>query len=86
MLKIYLSSIVIWMIIIYCAVKICGPKIAENGWLESSKHTMGKWTALFVLSAIPLLRLIVLSVLFYMAIYTKEQYEKTQKEFKDDDG
>lgn len=85
MLKIYLSSVVIWMIIIYCAATICGPKIKENGWLESTRHTMGKWTALFVLSVIPLLRLLVLSVIFYMSIYTKEQYEKMQDQFKEDD-
>lgn len=85
MLKIYISSVIIWMIIIYCAAKIFGPQIKNNGWTTTAKPTMGKWTTLFVVSAIPLLRLLVLSVFVYMALYTKEQYETIKKEREDND-
>ena len=86
MLKIYISSVIVWMIIIYCAAKLFGPQIRENGWLNDAKPiTMGKWTTLFVASAIPLVRLLLLSVFVYMALYTKEQYETIKKEREDND-
>lgn len=77
MLKIYISSVVIWMVIIYCAIKIFGSKIKENGWLgENNTNIVKRITSLFILSAIPILRLLVFAVLIYMSTYTKEQYEK----------
>ena len=77
MLKIYLSSVIIWMIINYSATKLFGPKITENGWLENKKATKMSWiVALFVMSAIPVFRLLIPVCCFIMGSMTKEQFDE----------
>lgn len=86
MLKIYLSTVLIWMIVIFCSAKLFASSIKKNGWLDDAQSvTMGKWTTLFVTSAVPLLRLLVLACIVYMAVSTKEDFEKIQNEHKKDD-
>lgn len=82
MLKIYLTSVVIYMIIIYCTCKIFENAIRSNGWI-SEKKKGGKLGVLFTLSAVPLLRFIVVVLIVYMASNTKEEYEKWYKEFQE---
>ena len=75
MLKAYLASITIWMIINYSMVTLFGPKIKANGWVDENGAVIGKWKALFVGSAIPLVRLLVFSCFILMTVYTKEQFD-----------
>lgn len=86
MLKIYLASIVIWMIINYSMVTLFGPRIKANGWVDERGTVIGKWKALFVGSAIPLVRLLVFSCFILMSIYTKEQFDTDFKKRLDDMG
>lgn len=77
MLKLYLTTVVIWMIIIYATTKILGPSIKEKGWIKSDTSTKrGKLSTLFVLAAVPLIRLWVWILLFVMCTYTYEQFEE----------
>ena len=79
MLKTYLVSIVIWMIVMYCIIKLFGPKIVENKWTHDVTPTMGKFTSLFVMSAVPLLRCLFLFSHLYMASHKKEEFNKKYK-------
>lgn len=81
MLKIYLSSVIAWMIIIYCVSAILESKLRDNGWPGSDKTQktkMSKLKALFILSAVPILRLLVVGGVVCMATITKEEYEKVK--------
>ena len=82
MLKIYLSSVIIYMIIISCLCFLFHDAIKKNGWASTEKPNVNKLTALFVLSAVPLLRIYVVGLFIYMATHTKEQFEKWQEEVK----
>lgn len=87
MLKIYFSSVVIWMIINYSAAKIFEAKIRENGWLEGQKPLkMNRLVALFILSAIPVLRLLIPVCCLLMGSITKEEFEKWREDIKNDDN
>lgn len=80
MLKIYLISVVIWMIIIYAMAAICEASIKTNGWTkdkESKKR--GVISSLFILSAVPVFRIIVVISMFIMAAYTPEQVEEMKR-------
>lgn len=88
MLKIYLSSVVAWMIIIYCVSAILESKLRDNGWLGSDKiqkTKMSKLKALFILSAVPILRLLVVGGVVYMATIAKEEYEKVKAELHEEE-
>lgn len=77
MLKLYLTTVVIWMIIIYATAKLVGPTIKEKGWIKSDTSTKrGKLSILFTLAAVPFLRLLVWGLLFVMCTYTHEQFEE----------
>ena len=84
MLKLYLTSIIIWMIINYSMATLFGPRIKANGWVDESGTVLGKWKALFVGSAIPLLRLLVFTCFILMTVYTKEQFDTDFKKCLDD--
>jgi hypothetical protein len=87
MLKIYLTSIVIWMIINFCTIQIFQFKIKDNGWLEleTTNQTTSPFMYLFTMSAVPLIRVLVLVVIIYMSIYTKEQFEEYKIKHEKDD-
>lgn len=86
MLRIYLVSIIIWMIIIFCTIQLFKFKIVENGWLElKSDQVMNPFMVLFLTSAVPLVRLLMFVCTIYMAIYTKEQYEELKEDREKDD-
>ena len=77
MLKFYLTTVIVWMIIIYATAKLLGPTIKEKGWIKSDTSTKrGKFSTLFILSAVPGLRAAVWIFLFVMCAYTHEQFEE----------
>lgn len=83
MLKFYLTTVVIWMIIIYATVKILGPGIKEKGWIKSDTSTKrGRFSTLFTLAAVPFIRLLVWILLFVMCTYTHEQFEEWKNKQK----
>ena len=80
MLKLYFTSIIIWMIINYSTIKMFANKIIENGWCDGAKTpTMSKLTALFVMSAVPILRVLTWCGILYISFTTKDEFDEWQK-------
>ena len=79
MLRIYLTSVLIYMIIIYALVYIGQYKIKENGWIDAEKKKGNPWVTLFCLAAVPLFRVVCIIALIMMIGMTKEKFEE---EFK----
>lgn len=82
MLRIYLTSVLIYMIIIYCTCAIFEGGIKAKGWISEQK-SKGKWSTLFMLSAVPILRFFVVILIFYMSTHTKEEFDKWYKEVQE---
>ena len=82
MIKFYLQSVLIFMIIIYSMLQICKEKIKANGWKSEDQQQNGKWSGLFVLSAVPILRAFIIVVILMMSVYTKEQFDAKLEELK----
>lgn len=75
MLVTYLSSVIIWMIIIFCACRIFTNKIIKNGWVDNENKKQPHWLfALFALSAVPILRVWIACMVIYMATVTKKEF------------
>jgi hypothetical protein len=86
MLKIYLSSVIIWMVVIYCMTSISKESIVKNGWINTENKQKRNWFAqLFILSAVPIFRLFIVIAILCMAICTKEQFEQWKKEQNKDE-
>lgn len=81
MFKIYLSSVVVWMIIIWATISIFKDGIKKKvGSNETKKASLFKrLNGLFVLAAIPFVRLIVVIVLIYIATCKQEDYDELMK-------
>ena len=81
MFKFYLATVVIWMIIIYCVVAIFQNGIVKKlGVKETKKASLFKrLNGLFILAAIPFIRLIVVIVLIYIATCKQEDYDELMK-------
>lgn len=77
MFKFYIGTVICWMIIIWCSIRLCKDKIIENGWLSSAKKlNMTPFGVLFCTSTIPFLRFLVFIVVIYMACVSKDDHEK----------
>lgn len=77
MLKIYISSVIIWMIVIYSFITIAEEQIIKNGWLNKNRKSNSNWfSMLFCMSAIPIIRVLIFIAICVMACMTEEQYEE----------
>lgn len=82
MLKFYLTTVVIWMIIIYCTAAMFENAIDKKlatlpTYKENKKSSLfKKFRALFILAAIPIVRLIIVIVLIYIAACKQEDFDK----------
>lgn len=75
--KFYLTTVVIWMIIIYAMAKLFEEGIREKGWVKEDKSTKkGVFSKLFTLAAVPIVRLFVCVLIIYMSSHTPEQLEE----------
>lgn len=85
MLKIYITTVVIWLVILLSTKKTTHDKIGENGWLESAKKTtkIKNFFSFVVLSCIPVYRFCIFITMFYMTARTKEEHEKWMQERKE---
>ena len=84
----YFKSIIVYMIIMCCASMICADKAKKNGWLEEVDivgPSYGGFLNLFCISAVPIVRLLTVLIMFVAAIYTKEQVEEWAKKLEEDD-
>lgn len=84
MLKFYLTTVVIWMIIIYAMAQIFKEGIKEKGWIKEDKSTKkGRFSILFTLAAVPIIRLFVCVLFIYMCSHTPEQLEALKEKGAD---
>lgn len=85
--QIYVISIPIWFLIIYCVVQIFGPDIIDNGWLdgETSYYTGPSYGLPILIASTPIFRLLVVSGLIYMSNITREEYETIKNKKEDDE-
>lgn len=82
MLKFYLTSVIVYMIMIFAAAYIGQYKIKANGWLDDAKKQGSPWVYLFCISAVPIFRLLIVIVIFMMMSITKEDFDKYVDEVK----
>lgn len=76
MLKIYLTSVIIYFLVIRSTLILCENMIIKNGWLTGKKKTT-QLRALYntlILSLVPLLRLAVFVFMIVMAVMPKEKF------------
>ena len=76
MVKMYLYSIVVYMIIIWCSGYLCKENINKNGWNKPVETDMNPLLVLLAVSAIPIIRLAFIGWIFYAACHTAEQFEE----------
>lgn len=76
MLKIYFSSVLIWMVIIFGITFMFKQSIKDKGWIDESKKSKNWIVVLFCIASIPIFRALVAAGLLFMAATTKEDYQK----------
>lgn len=76
MLTFYLSTVVIWMIILLSIIFIFKKQIKKNGWIaeEKKKCFIEGIVALFAISAVPILRFVSAIICIMMVSTTKEKF------------
>ena len=85
MIGMYLTSVFIWALMIGGTVYLFQDKIRENGWLDNlNKSNKNPWVTLFLMSAIPVVRIVFFFAALVIVGMTKEEFEKLQEELKDE--
>lgn len=78
MLSFYLSSVITFMIIIFCTVVLFSKNLLAryDKYLNSKGDFVSSLISLFILSAIPIMRVVVVVGIIWLAICDKETYDK----------
>lgn len=78
MLTFYLSTVVIWMIIIESIVFIYKKQIKKNGWITKKKkgNFIKEICTLFAIAAVPILRVVFAIIVIMMGNMTKEKFNE----------
>lgn len=81
MIKFYLSTVIIWMIIMWSTIFLCKNELKKKlAKIETEKTSLFQGlTALFAISAIPIIRLIILIMILYIAGCKQEDFDKLMK-------
>ena len=74
MLKLYVSTVIIYSIVLWASDRIAWPFVDKNGWLDTPRLDDGgdNFTLPFIVSLVPVFRLIVLISIWYMAFNKKQ--------------
>ena len=74
MLKLYVSTVIIYSIVLWATCRIAGPFVDKNGWLYTPRLDDGddNFTSPFIVSIVPVFRLVVLIGIWYMAFNKKQ--------------
>lgn len=70
MLKLYVSTVIIYIIVLWASCRIVKPFADKNGWLNTPGGD--NFTSPFIMALVPVFRLIVLICLWYMAFNKKQ--------------
>lgn len=74
MLKLYMSTVIVWAIVLWASCRIAWPFVEKNGWLVTPRLDDGgdNFTSTFIMALVPVLRLVVLMGIWYMAFNKKQ--------------
>ena len=72
MLKIYFSSVLIWWLILAAVVEVLYSCFENNGWVSNERIFAFTNPFVWMVSLIPVFRLLILASLIYMAIFKEE--------------
>lgn len=74
MLKLYVSTVIIWGIVLWASCIIAEPFADKNGWLNTPRLDDGgdNFTSPFIVAIVPVFRLAVLIGIWYMAFNKKQ--------------
>ena len=74
MLKLYVSTVIIWAIVLWASCRIAGTFVDQNGWLDTPRLDDGgdNFTSPFIVAIVPVFRLAVLIGIWYMAFNKKK--------------
>ena len=90
MLDFYLSSVIVWFIILFSEAAVFNNRLHKNGWLDVQKEHHNIIRILFgyvMVAAIPIFRLLMAIMIFVMAAVSKERFDGLveELEIKDDE-
>lgn len=73
MLKLYVSTVIIYSIVLLASGRIAGPFVNKNGWLDTPRLDNGGDDIIspFIMALVPVFRLVVLIGMWYMAFNKK---------------
>lgn len=73
MLKLYVSTVIIWGIVLWASGRIAGPFVDKNGWLDTPRldNSGDDIISPFIMALVPVFRLVVLIGMWYMAFNKK---------------
>lgn len=73
MLKLYVSTVIIYSIVLLASCRIARPFVDRNGWLDTTRlDDGGDNISPLIVALVPVLRLVVLIGMWYM-IFNKKQ-------------
>lgn len=74
MLKLYVSTVIVWGIVLWASTRIAMPFADKNGWLNTPRLDDGgdNFTSPFIVALVPVFRLAVLIGIWYMAFNKKQ--------------
>ena len=75
MIKIYFSSVLIWWLILAATVEVLYSYFEKNGWVSGNRIFAFTNPFVWMVSLIPLFRLLILASLVYMAIFKEDNKE-----------
>lgn len=78
MISFYLSSVIVWMIIIFCIIMLYSKQIRTrySKYLKVKTSKVKALFSLFVLSAVPILRLLIAIGIIWVANCGEEDYNR----------
>ena len=74
MLKLYVSTVIIYSIVLWASARIAMPFVDKNGWLDTLRLDDGgdNFTSPFIVAIVPVVRLLALIGIWYMAFNKKQ--------------
>ena len=91
MLKFYLSSVLIWSIILICEMLVFKDAIYKNGWLDNMKtkefsvlRFITTILSYIAAAAIPIFRFILAIIIFILAVVSQERFNELLEEIKNE--
>ena len=81
MIGFYLKSVVIWMIILECNFLFCRESLRKRFPVDKLKETslITKLKGTLVIAAIPIVRLIIVIVVFFITFCNQEDFDEIMK-------